>query len=244
MSMQVVVLAGGLATRMLPMTERIPKVLLPIAGRPFLDWLIDRLVIGGATELLLCIGHLGDRVVDHVGDGRAYAIPIHFSEDGPTPLGTAGSIAAASALLQEEFIVTYGDSYLPIDLRTPLEMLQNHREADAALVVWKNDNHLEPSNVAVEGDDVIRYDKTRSEQGATLDHIDFGAIAVRRASLDALPIERPIGLDVLQREWASRRKLVACRVNERFYEIGSPAGFADLETYLAQCAQGAYGAPR
>jgi N-acetyl-alpha-D-muramate 1-phosphate uridylyltransferase len=231
---QVVVLAGGLGTRMLPHTERVPKALLEIAGRPFLGWLLPRLARSGADDVVLCIGHLGCAIRDYVGDGTRFGLRVRYADEGTEPLGTLGALVAARPLLDERFVVTYGDSYLELDHHALLAALDASPELDAAMAVWKNEDRLEPSNVAVEDGCVVRYDKRRSQVESRLDHIDFGATAMRRSLLTSFEPGVPSGLDALQTELARRRRLGAFVVHHAFHEIGSPNGRAALERHLAE----------
>lgn len=240
---QAVVLAGGLGTRMLPDTERVPKALLEIAGRPFLGWLLPRLVRSGADEVVLCIGHLGGAIRAYVGDGAGFGLRVRYADEGARALGTLGALRAALHLLDERFVVTYGDSYLELDHRALLAALEAHPELDAVMAVWKNDGLLEPSNVAVESGRVARYDKRPTGDAPRLDHIDFGATALRRSLLAALEPDAPSGLDALQAELARAGRLGAFVVHQPFHEIGSPAGRAALERHLSERASAAHAEP-
>ncbi len=227
--MQAVVLCGGLATRMLPATERVPKVLLPVAGRPFLQHLAERLVASGFDRVLLLAGHLADQVER---EARSLGPSFQVVADAGRLLGTAGALAAAQGHLDESFLVTYGDSYLTFDYAGPLRALEADPEAQGCMAVWKNDGRLEPSNAAVQGGRVVRYDKTRAPEAPELDHIDYGATALRRRVLSAVPRSEPSGLDALTARLAGDGSLLAYVVTTRFYEIGSPKGLSDLEAYL------------
>ncbi|MFO0555194.1 MAG: NTP transferase domain-containing protein [Polyangiaceae bacterium] len=225
---QVVVLAGGLATRMRPHTETTPKILLEVAGRPFLHHLVDRLAASGASSVVLLLGHLASAVRAAV---PASSLPITLVEDGPRLLGTAGALRGALGALAETFVVTYGDSYLELDLGALERALVDRPEAQGAMAVWKNEGALEPSNVALDEQGFVsRYVKRGGERG--LDHIDFGATALRREVIAALPADEPLGFDVVQATLARERALLAFPVQHRFFEIGSPGGLADLERHL------------
>src|SRR4051812_26131089 len=128
--MQAVILAGGLATRMRPRTLTSPKFLLPVAGRPFGAWVLERLSSCGYSRALLLIAHLGDQIRATIGDGKAFGIDVRYSDEGDQLLGTAGAIRRASSELAPEFLVTYGDSYLPFDYAGPLRMLGERPDAD------------------------------------------------------------------------------------------------------------------
>jgi N-acetyl-alpha-D-muramate 1-phosphate uridylyltransferase len=257
--MQAVVLCGGLATRMLPATERVPKILLPVAGRPFLHHLADRLVASGFDRVLLLAGHLADQVEREAltlgpsfDSSQPAALVGAPSSDLPglrpaswTPstrfevvrdpdrlLGTAGALASARDRLEERFLVTYGDSYLTFDYAAPLRALRGAPGAVGCMAVWKNEDRLEPSNAAVRDGKVVRYDKTRAAGAPPLDHIDYGATALHRRALDGVSTSEPSGLDTLCARLAGDGSLLAYVVTRRFYEIGSPQGLSDLEAFL------------
>ena len=229
--MQAVVLAGGLGTRMHPHTEHVPKSMLEVAGRPFIDWQLELLARSGIRDVVLCIAHLGDLIRTHLGDGTRHGISVRYAVEEPGRLlGTAGALRAAVALLAPRFLVTYGDSYLRFDYGEPLRMLERHADCDGVLAIYPNADRLEPSNVATDGEWVLRYQKNAT--GLGIDHIDYGATALRREVVDSLPPGVTMGLDRVQEDLASRRRLRALVVRDRFFEIGSPAGRADLEQHL------------
>jgi len=229
--MQAVVLAGGLGTRMHPHTEHVPKSMLEVAGRPFIDWQLELLARSGIRDVVLCIAHLGDLIRTHLGDGTRHGISVRYAVEEPGRLlGTAGALRAAVALLAPRFLVTYGDSYLRFDYGEPLRMLERHADCDGVLAIYPNADRLEPSNVATDGEWVLRYRKNAT--GLEIDHIDYGATALRREVVEALPPGVPIGLDRVQVDLATAGLLRALVVHDRFFEIGSPAGRADLEQHL------------
>jgi N-acetyl-alpha-D-muramate 1-phosphate uridylyltransferase len=229
--MQAVVLAGGLGTRMHPHTERVPKSMLEVAGRPFVDWQLELLARSGFQDIVLCIAHLGDVIRGHVGDGTRHGVSVRYSVEEPGRLlGTAGALRAAVALLAPRFLVTYGDSYLRFDYAEPLRMLERHADCDGVMAIYPNAGRLEPSNVVTDGAWVLRYRKDATSP--EVDHIDYGATALRREVIEALPPEVATGLDGVQEDLATRGRLRALVVHDRFFEIGSPAGRADLEHHL------------
>jgi N-acetyl-alpha-D-muramate 1-phosphate uridylyltransferase len=231
---QVVILAGGLGSRMQPRTEALPKFLLPVAGRPFGERLLERLAAAGFDHALLCIGHMGPLVRQHIGDGTAFGLQVDYSDEGDGKLGTAGALHHALGALRSTFLVTYGDSFLPFDYMAPLTDLCAHPEALGTMAVYRNDNRFDASNTAVSGDLVVRYEKRRvpDNRATDLNHIDYGAIALRRSVVEALP-PGPRGLDEIQHRLAGERKLRALAAPDRFYEIGSVQGLFDLEAALA-----------
>lgn len=230
--MQAVILAGGLATRLGERARALPKVLLPIAGRPFLAWQLERLAKCGFREVVLCIGHFGEQVRDFLGDGAAHGVAVAYSEDGPTLLGTGGALRRALGLLEPTFLVTYGDSYLPFDYAAPLRDLQAHPEALGTMSVLANDGAWDRSNSAVEGERVLRYEKNSGDP--QLRYIDYGALALRREVIAERAEGRAFGLDTIQTELAQSGRLRALVAEDRFYEIGSETGIADLEAKLGR----------
>ena len=231
-SRQAVILAGGLATRMQPRTLTIPKLLLEVAGRPFADLELELLARSGYDRVVLCIAHLGERIRDHVGDGSRFGLRVQYSEEGTTLLGTGGALRAALPHLDETFLVTYGDSYLPFDYAGPLDALRAHGDCDGVMSIYKNDGKWDDSNVKTDGEWVTAYAK--GTRDPAFDYIDYGAIALRRSVVLELPEGEKTGLDTLQARLAERKRLRAFIAHERFYEIGSPAGLEALEQRLLQ----------
>src|SRR5690242_5919809 len=174
---------------MRPLTETIPKSLLTVAGRPFIDWQLDRLAASGIRDVVLCIAHLGDQLRAHVGDGARHGVRATWSVEGDgTPgalLGTAGALRAALPHLAPSFLVTYGDSYLPFDYSAPLSLLERSPDCDGVMAVFHNAGAWDVSNVATDGSWVLRYEKGARDRA--LDHIDYGATALRRDVIAALP---------------------------------------------------------
>jgi MurNAc alpha-1-phosphate uridylyltransferase len=228
--MQAVVLAGGLATRMRPRTLTIPKSLLLVAGRPFVDWQLERLAACGYRDVVLCVAHLGEQIRAHVMDGAHLNLRVRYSDEGARLLGTAGALRHALALLEENFLVTYGDSYLPFDYAAPLRLLEENSDCDGVMSVYKNADQWDPSNVETDGVWVKRYEK--GAKHAKLDHIDYGALALRRNVIALLPEWVPSALEAIQSDLAAKGRIRAVTAPERFYEIGSPEGLEALDRRL------------
>jgi N-acetyl-alpha-D-muramate 1-phosphate uridylyltransferase len=227
-----VILAGGLATRMQPRTLTVPKMLLEVNGQPFADLQLELLARSGYDSVVLCVAHLGEQIRAHVGDGARFGLAVGYSEEGPSLLGTGGALRAAMPLLQDTFLVTYGDSYLPFDYAGPLDSLRAHEDCDGVMSVFKNDGKWDASNVKTDGTWILAYEK--GTRDAAFDHIDYGAIALRASAVAELPAGEKSGLDTLQAKLAARKRLRALIARERFYEIGSPEGLSALEQRLAK----------
>jgi N-acetyl-alpha-D-muramate 1-phosphate uridylyltransferase len=233
--MQVVILAGGLATRMRPRTLTTPKLLLPVAGRPFGAWLLEKLAAAGYRQAVLCIAYLGEQIRELVGDGRAFGIDVVYADEGRDLLGTAGAIRRAASLLEPTFLITYGDSYLPFDYAGPLELLTSSPDADGVMAVYKNEGRWDKSNTIVRIDEkggnwVECYEKNSTD--ARFDHIDYGATALRRDVILAVPEGVSWGLDRIQADLSARKRLRAYLAHARFFEIGSETGLNELDQEL------------
>jgi len=230
MTRQAVILAGGLATRMQPRTLTVPKILLEVRGRPFADLQLELLAKCNYQSVVLCVAFLGEQVRAYVGDGKRWGLRVLYSDEGKELLGTGGALRVAAPLLEETFLVTYGDSYLPFDYAAPLDSLRAHDDCDGVMSVFKNDGKWDASNVRTDGERVLAYEKGTTDPA--FDHIDYGAIALRRSVVLELPERQRSGLDELQTRLARKGRLRAWVARERFYEIGSPEGLAALEERL------------
>lgn len=231
---QAVVLAGGLATRMRPLTLKVPKSMLEVAGRPFVDWQLEKLAECGFRDVVMCVAFLGEQIEAHVEGGARFGLRVRYSHEGETLKGTAGALRAALDLLAPTFLVTYGDSYLPFDYASPLEALRAHDDSDGVMSVFKNDGKWDASNVELSADHawVRRYEKGGTD--AALDHIDYGALALRREVVAAIEPGVASGLDAVQTRLAKAGKMRAVVAGRRFFEIGSPEGLAALDLELGE----------
>jgi NDP-sugar pyrophosphorylase family protein len=235
--MQCVILAGGLGTRMRPLTELVPKALLPVLGRPFIEHQLEWLAKHGIEDVLLSVAHLGEQIEAHVGDGARFGIRVRYVNEGSVLRGTAGALRLAFDLgaLADEFLLTYGDSYLPVDFAAVARAFRDSGKP-ALMTVFENAGRWDTSNVVFDraARMVVLYDKQRTLR-PTSDYlyIDYGLSALRRSVIEA---EVPAGgrhdLADVFRPLSQRGELAGLEVSERFYEIGSPAGLADLEAFL------------
>lgn len=227
----VAILAGGLATRLRPLTESVPKALIPICGEPFLAHQLRLLSRNGIDRAVLCLGYLGDRIREYAGDGDAFGLHLDYSFDGPVPLGTAGALRKALPLLGDEFFVLYGDSYLPCDYGA-VEDAFHGADTTALMTVFRNQGLWDYSNVEFSEGRIRAYDK----ENRTLDmeYIDYGLGVVRREPFNALPEGEPADLVAVYQKLLRRGELAGHEVSDRFYEIGSPQGIRDLEEFLSR----------
>jgi N-acetyl-alpha-D-muramate 1-phosphate uridylyltransferase len=228
-SLPIVILAGGLATRLWPLTEKIPKSLVEVAGRPFLEHQIALLRKNNVTEIFLCVGYLGEMIEELFGDGKQFGIQIIYSYDGNKLLGTGGAIKKLLPRLPEDFFVLYGDSYLPIDYQA----VATHFRASgkpALMTVFRNDDAWDRSNVCFEEGAILRYSKT--QRLPQMHYIDFGLTICSRPIFDNYPANDPFDLAIVLEELSQRGELAGYEVFQRFYEVGSHEGLEELDRLL------------
>jgi NDP-sugar pyrophosphorylase family protein len=232
---QCVILAGGLATRMRPLTTRMPKALIPVEGKPFVDHQLAWLARHGVDEVVLSIGYLGEMLRDHVGDGARYGLGVRYVDEGTELRGTAGALRLAhdEGALGESFLLTYGDSFLPVDFAAVFAAFQA-AGTPALMTVFRNEGRWDTSNVIFDGRMVTLYDKFRRARPAEdFTFIDYGLLGLtRRAIVDAVPAGAKADLAGVLNDLSVRGQLAGMEVTERFYEIGSPAGLEDFAGWL------------
>lgn len=226
--MPVAILAGGLAMRLRPATEKIPKALIAIGGEPFIAHQLRLLRSRGLARVVLCVGYLGEMVREYVGDGARFGLQVEYSFDGPKLLGTAGAIGRALPLLGERFFVLYGDSYLPCDYAA-VETAFRRSAKPALMTVFRNEGQWDASNVEFAGGRILAYDKKARTR--RMRHIDYGLGAFEAAVFAALP-EGAADLALVYRDLLGRGELAGYEVAERFYEVGSREGIEELADYL------------
>ena len=226
----VAILAGGLATRLRPITEKIPKSLVPVAGRPFLAHQLELLHARGLRRAVLCIGYLGEMIQRDFGDGRDYGVHLDYSFDGPKLLGTGGAIKRALPKLGAEFFVLYGDSYLPLEYRPVADCFRRSGLA-GLMTVYRNEGLYDTSNVVFRDGQIAVYDKKL--RLPEMRHIDYGLSLFKASVFDDYADDQPFDLAGVMSRLVQEKQLAGYEVPERFYEIGSPAGLAELETLLS-----------
>jgi N-acetyl-alpha-D-muramate 1-phosphate uridylyltransferase len=228
-SLPVAIVAGGLATRLHPITQKIPKSLVDVAGKPFIIRQLDYLRRQGITRVVLCLGYLGDQVEAVVGDGSAYGLDVCYSWDGPSLLGTGGAIRQALPLLGGRFFVFYGDSYLPIDYQAVEQSFQKS-DRPALMTVLKNRDRWDKSNVLFRDGCIIEYNKRTP--GPEMAHIDYGLGMLSSSVLENIPANESFDLADIYHKLSIQGLLAGYEVFERFYEIGSPNGLNDTTDYF------------
>jgi NDP-sugar pyrophosphorylase family protein len=227
----VAILAGGLATRLRPLTETIPKALVDVNGEPFIAHQLRLLRTNGIDDVLICAGYLGEKIEAFVGDGTRYGVRVRVLFDGPRLLGTAGALVAARPYIDADaFFVLYGDSYLPCDYAAVQRAFQRQGQP-ALMTVYRNEGRWDESNVEFSDGRIVTYSKrARTPQ---MGYIDYGLGVLATGALDGVPPGQPYDLALLYESLVAHNALAAFEVDDRFYEIGSVAGLSELQRYLA-----------
>jgi MurNAc alpha-1-phosphate uridylyltransferase len=223
-------LAGGLATRLRPITTTLPKSLVEVAGEPFIAHQLRLLTREGITDVVVCAGHLGDQIEAFVGDGRRFGCRVRYSHDGELLLGTGGALRRALPLLGERFFVMYGDSFLDTDFRAVHDAFVAAGKP-ALMTVFRNAGRWDTSNVEFVDGAIRRYDK--ADRTPAMQYIDYGLGVSTAAIVAERRPDTSFDLADLYRDLVLRGLLTGYEVRERFYEIGSPAGLAETNAYLA-----------
>jgi N-acetyl-alpha-D-muramate 1-phosphate uridylyltransferase len=225
--MQIAIIAGGFATRLGAMTKDVPKSLLCIQGKPFIEYQFDFLRNGGITEVVLCLGHLGRNIEEHCGNGSRFGLELKYSYESK-PLDTAGALKNAEPLLEDPFFTLYGDSYVFLDFTAMLKALTD-TNIPAAMSVYKNINQYDKSNTSIDNGRVMQYSKVFNQR---MEYIDYGVNLFRKPVLRLVPSFEPYSMESLFSLLIKNRELLAYEVKERFYEIGSFEGLQELTRYV------------
>ena len=225
----VAILAGGLATRLRPVTEEIPKALIEVAGRPFLAHQLRLLQSAGIRKAVLCLGYRGEMIQQGFGGGRQFGLELVYSFDGPQLLGTGGAIKKALPFLGRHFLVLYGDSYLPIDYSAPTRAFQATGKP-GLMTVFRNEGRWDISNVSFQDGVIKSYDK--KQQTPDMRYIDYGLGVFDATAFSAWPADKAFDLADVYRDLIARNELAGHEVRPRFYEIGSREGLTELDAML------------
>jgi N-acetyl-alpha-D-muramate 1-phosphate uridylyltransferase len=231
MSLPVAILAGGLAKRLRPLTEIVPKALADVQGEPFIAHQLRLLSGQGTKRVILCAGYRGEMIQDVIGNGARYGVHVEFSFDWPNLLGTAGAIKKAISQLEENFFVLYGDSYLPCDYRKVQAAFEEDGRL-ALMTVFRNDGRWDRSNVEFKDGKILSYDK--KNQTPQMSYIDYGLGVFNQAAFHMVPDNQPHDLAILYQNLLKQKELAGYEVRERFYEVGSFEGLEEFRHYVAE----------
>ena len=231
--LSVAILAGGLATRLRPITKTIPKALVPVAGRPFVLWQLEYLRDQGVARVVLCTGYRSIQIEQIVGDGSQIGVAVEYSDDGTRPLGTGGALGKALPLLGPEFFVLYGDSFLPVSFSN-VEQAYYDSDLPGLMTVYRNEGEWDTSNVVFNNGQVLEYNKAKPRHDMA--YIDYGLGVLSKSVVEHYCQEIVFDLAMVYEALANAGQLAGFEVFERFYEIGSPDGLAQTEDFLGSKA--------
>lgn len=225
----IVILAGGLATRLRPLTANTPKSLIEINGEPFINHQLRMLMKHGVRDIILCVGYRSDMIEKHLGDGRHFGMRIQYSYDGPILLGTGGAIKKALPLLSDAFFVIYGDSYLDCDYAAAQESFTQQNKK-GLMTVFHNQGQWDTSNIEFADGNILNYDK--ENRNDRMHYIDYGLGILTKEAFKHIGDNKRFDLAMLYQQLLRNKQLAAHEVEQRFYEVGSFAGIKELEYYL------------
>ena len=231
MTLPLAILAGGLATRLRPMTETVPKSLIEVAGKPFIVRQLELLRRNGFRRVVLCLGYLGEMVREVVGDGRQWELRVDYAFDGDRLLGTGGALKRALPLLGEAFFVMYGDSYLDCNYGAVEDAFRASRKS-GLMTVLRNENRWDRSNVLYESGRIVGYDKRKPSPA--MQHIDYGLGILSARALEGYPEDSAFDLAAVYQDLLAKDELAGFEVAKRFYEIGSPDGLDETRAYFVE----------
>lgn len=227
--LQTVILCGGLATRLYPTTKTIPKSLMMIEDTPFISYQLDLLHKKGITDVILCVGKFEDMIEDYVGDGSFWGLNVKYSyEDENNLLGTGGAIKNTYSLLEDEFMIMYGDSYLDIDFEPIIDKFHTENK-HMLMTIFHNKNNFDESNILFK-DRIIKYDKNNPTPD--MEHIEYGLTIVKKSVFSSYK-EDKFDLSLLMQDLILKDLVSVYEVKNRFYEVGSFRGVKEFKKYLA-----------
>jgi NDP-sugar pyrophosphorylase family protein len=226
----ILILAGGLGTRIADLAGALPKSMVPVKGKPFVDLQLKLLASQGARRVVMCVGHQSQPLIDHVGTGSQFGLDVSYSPDGELLLGTGGAILKASNLVTSPFAVLYGDSYLDIDFKPAYQaFLQSGKRG--LMIMFRNANSIIPSNILYEHGVVVAYNK--DNPAPAMQHVDFGLSFFCKEAFQAEDGSTPFDLSQVVQSLIEQSELAGFETDQRFYEVGTPGGVRELEWYLS-----------
>ncbi len=226
---EIAILAGGLATRLKPVTETVPKSLIEVAGKPFIYHQLKLLRSKGIRKAVICAGYLGEQIQNYVGDGKEFGIQAEYSFDGDKLLGTGGALRKSLKFFRDDFFILYGDSYLDAEFEDINEYFLKSNKC-GLMTVLKNDGRWDKSNIEFENGEILVYDKKITS--GDMRYIDYGLGILNKKAFEDFENREVFDLEEVYRELLKKKQLAGFEVHERFYEIGSFTGLEETEKYL------------
>ena len=227
--MQIVILCGGLATRLSHLTKYTPKSMIEIEGKTFLEYQIENLKKQSIKDIVLCVGHLSEKIEEYFGNGEKLDVNIKYSYDKEKLLGAIGALKNTEPLLKDTFFIMYGDSYISVDFHKVRDYFMQH-DKPALMVVYKNQDKYDRSNLIVQDNMVVGYGE--KERTRDMIHIDYGTSILRKKILENVPVDTPYSTEQFFFELVKKRELMAFEVQERFYHIGDLEALEEFRSHI------------
>jgi len=227
--MQVIILCGGLGTRLSHLTKYTPKSMIQIEGKPFLEYQIEALKKQSIKDIVLCVGHLSEKIEEYFGNGEKFDVNIKYSYDKEKLLGPIGALKNAEPLLKDTFFIMYGDSYISVDFHKVHNYFMQH-DKPALMVVYKNQDKYDRSNLIIQDNMVIGYGE--KERTRDMIYIDYGTSVLRKKVLDNIPKDTPYSNEQFFSELVKKRELMAFEVEKRFYHIGDLEALEEFRNHI------------
>ena len=226
--MQIVILCGGLATRLGDLAKDTPKSMIQIEGKPFLEYQIENLKKHSIKDIVLCVGHLFEQIEKYFGNGKKFGVNIKYSYDRDKPLGPIGAVKNAEPLLKDIFFIMYGDSYLTVNFKNVYSFFNQYNKL-GLMVVYKNFDKYDKSNLIIKNNMIVAYGE--KERTQDMIYIDYGASILRKKSLDLIPKNTFYTTGQFFSNLISKKELLAFKANERFYHIGNPDALEEFRNF-------------
>jgi NDP-sugar pyrophosphorylase family protein len=225
-NLPIFILVGGLATRLRPITNNIPKALVKINGVPFIKIQLQLLKKNGFKKIYLLVSYKSNLIEEYLKKNDNFGLDIKLVYDGDELLGTGGAVKKASKVVSGYFFLTYGDSYLPIDYKNLYKFFNEKKTS--LMTIFKNFNEWDNSNISFDGNNILSYSK---KGGLKYEYIDYGLMIMNQNDFKKIKKHNFDLTDVIC-NLISKKKLIGYEVYERFYEVGSFDGIKNLENYL------------
>jgi NDP-sugar pyrophosphorylase family protein len=226
----IVILAGGIGSRLGLLTKKTPKALIRIENKPFIHYQLKQLSKQGFNEVLICAGYLSRQIKKFAGIGKKFNLKIKYSIEKKKLLGTAGAIRKALPLLNDNFFIIYGDTYLPIKFKN-LQKIYIKKKAKALITIYKNKNKLDKSNVCFKKKNIY-YEKNSNKKN--MNYIEYGVSILNKSIFNYKNLKKISDLSEVFNYLSKKKILKYAIVRKRFYEIGSVSGLLQTKKFFTK----------
>lgn len=225
---QAVIFCGGQGIRMRPFTYTAPKPMFPIAGKPFLEYILLLLKQNDVTDILLLVGYFYEKIEDYFGDGSTWGLKIRYSYLPPES-NTGARLKNAYNLLGRHFLLLYADNYWPLKLPELIKFYQE-KNLSALVTIYSNFDHYSQNNILVEDGLVKEYDRKRQTSG--LNGVDIGFFILNKEILNFLPEGNSSFESVVLSELVKQKQLAGFYTHHRYYGLSNLERVKNIENYF------------